>query len=256
MIIAKIETQEAIDNIDKIIDVTDGIMVARGDLAVEVPPQDVPHLQKMIIDKCNAIGKPVIVATQMLESMIESPVPTRAEVTDVANAILDGTDAVMLSAETAIGNYPIKAVKMMHDIAIRTERDTRYRNICNDEGISQTVNAVVQGAISVAHNIEASVIVALTESGFTARKISSYKPAQMIVAMSPSKRVARQLMLSFGCYPNVIEGYTSLTETVEATAKHVLKTKLVLKNSKIVIVAGMPFGQSGTTNMLTVQTVK
>ncbi len=256
MIVAKIETQEAIDNIDEIIAQADAVMVARGDLAVEVPAEDVPHLQKTIVAKCNIAGKPVIVATQMLESMISSPVPTRAEVTDVANAILDGTDAVMLSAETAMGEYPVEAVKVMCKVALRTEKDAVYRRLDTVTDESHLVSqAVTRGAIAVSHNVRAKVIVALTESGFTARQISRYKPAQPIVAMTPSERVARQLALSFGCLPQVIEGFSSVNDTLSVAADYVASARYAKKGERFAVVAGMPFGRSGTTNMVVIQTV-
>lgn len=257
IIIAKIETQGAVKNIDSIIAVADGVMVARGDLAVEVGPEEVPHLQKEIAHKCNVVGKPVIVATQMLESMITSPVPTRAEVNDVTNAIIDGADAVMLSAETAIGEYAFDAVRMMRKIAVRTEKDLDYMRIEDNEIHSRrVVNAVSQSVVRTAFDTNATVIVALTESGFTARKISRYKPQQHIIALSPNERVCRQLMLSYGCYPRFFERhYAHRRDTIKALKDFLLKQKAVKKGDVVVIAAGMPFGKAGTTNMMIVEKI-
>ncbi len=256
-IIAKIETQEALDDIDAIIAEADGIMVARGDLAVEVPAPSVPHHQKAIIAKCNRVGKPVIVATQMLESMIVAPVPTRAEVADVTNAILDGADAVMLSAETAIGEYPQAAVRVMRDVALRTERDMSYQMITDDaKHAARTVNAVARSVTQTADDIGAAAIIALTESGFTARKIARYRPQQPIIALSPHERVCRQLMLSFGCYPRRLTQEPDRLSHVAAQAGTiVLRERLARRSDRIVIVAGIPFGRSGTTNVMYVETV-
>ncbi len=255
-IIAKIETTDAIENIDAIISVTDGIMMARGDLAVEVGPEHVPHYQKEIAHKCNVVGKPVIVATQMLESMIEAPVPTRAEVSDVTNAIIDGADAIMLSGETAIGKYPVEAVAMMASIAVRTERGLSSIFIeDNDDHSQRTVNAVSHSVVEAANDIDAAVIVALTESGFTARKISRYKPSQVILALSPCELTRRQLMLSYGCYPREIKKTKDFDEALKFVKKFVQKEGFAKKGDRIVIAAGVPFGKSGTTNMMIVETV-
>ncbi len=256
-IIAKIETQEAVADIDAIISAADGIMVARGDLAVEVPAENVPHYQKMIVKKCNTVGKPVIVATQMLESMIQTPVPTRAEVADVTNAILDGTDAIMLSAETAIGAYPVEAVQMMASIARRTGRDMTYRHVEDDrEHTQRTVNAVARSVIQTADDIDAVAIIALTDSGFTARKVSRYRPRQPIIVLSPHETVCREIMLSFGCYPRKIKrDFTSLIEAGKEARAIVLREKIAQTGDRIVIVAGIPFGEPGTTNVMFVETV-
>ena len=255
-IIAKIETPEAIEDIDEIISATDGVMVARGDLAVEVPACDVPHLQKMIIKKCNIVGKPVIVATQMLESMIAAPVPTRAEVTDVANAILDGADAVMLSAESAVGEYPLESVSTMAEIAKRTEREISVQMIEDIKKYAcRTVNAVSHSAIHIAEDISAVAIVALTESGFSARKISRYKPSQDIVALTPQESTHRHLQLSYGCFSHVIDRFSSVMETVKFAKDFVKKNGYAKKGDRIVIVAGVPFDQAGTTNMVIVEEV-
>ncbi len=255
-VIAKIETPEAIEDIDAIISVADGIMVARGDLAIEVPAADVPHLQKMIVQKCNIVGKPVIVATQMLESMVSTPVPTRAEVTDVANAILDGADAVMLSAESAIGDYPVETVNMMTDIAVRTEQEMTCRMIKdNEDHMSRIVNAVSHSAIQIAHDTHAVAIVALTESGFSARKIARYRPIRTVVALTPYRHTYRHLQLTFGVRPHIVDSFSTVVETIAQTKKFVQKNRYAKKNDKIVFVAGLPFGQKGTTNMVIVEQI-
>ncbi len=255
-IVAKIETPEAIENIKEIISATDVIMVARGDLAVEIPAQEVPHLQKMMIKECRIAGKPVIVATQMMESMIKAPVPTRAEVADVANAILDGTDAIMLSAETTVGDFPVETVSMMSDIAKRTEQEIKYKIVNDNEKYTKkTVNAVSRSVIQTALDVQAKFIIALTESGFTARKISRYRPSQLIIALTPEEKTSKQLNISYGCYSEKISGFKTVTETVTETKNILLQKKLVKKGDKIVIAAGVPFGKSGTTNMMIVENI-
>lgn len=255
-IIAKIETPEAIENLDEIIAATDGVMVARGDLAVELPAEDVPHLQKMMIKKCNIVGKPVIVATQMLESMISVPSPTRAEVADVTNAILDGADAVMLSAETAVGSFPLEVVRTMAAIAARTEKIMLGSEIADDEiHKARKVNAVSASAIQIAKNTGAVAIIALSESGFTARKLSRYRPTQPIIALTPHRQTHLHLQLSFGCNSFVIGGFETVQRTILETKEFVRKEKFAKKGDRIVIVAGLPFGESGTTNMVIVETI-
>lgn len=249
MIISKIETEEAIENIDAIIEATDGIMVARGDLAVEVGPEKVPVLQKMMISKCNALGKPVIVATQMLESMINSPVPTRAEVSDVANAIFDGADAVMLSEESALGEYAVEAVAMMNTIAQQVEGQlTTHRRLkVQQNNIADSVGS------SVVHNAEdvsAKAIVALTESGFTARTISRYKPLQPIFALTAHETIARQLLLSYGCVPVLIKPVKTIAQVTDTALPVLVKEGVVEKGDTVVVAAGVPFNVPGTTNMM------
>jgi pyruvate kinase len=253
-IIAKIETPEALDNIDEIINLADGIMVARGDLAVEIPAEEVPLVQKMLISKCNAKGKPVITATQMLESMIKSPVPTRAEVSDVANAIIDGTDAIMLSEETTLGEYPVEAVEMMTRIALRVERDVYTTDtIAEYEESHGTTDVVSQSAVLAAHELESPFLVALTASGRTARMVARYRPAERIIALTSSETTANQLMLSFGCYPMIIPRLKGNDEVFPIVKKLALEEKLAVKGDKIVILAGMPFGKNKETNMLLVE---
>ena len=254
-IIAKIETSEAIDNIDSIIEAADGIMVARGDLAIEVPAHDVPLLQKMIIHKCNTAGKPVITATQMLESMIKSPVPTRAEVSDVANSILDGTDAVMLSEETTLGEYPVHAVTVMSQVARRTETISHKKHLEEGRGIKGIVDAVSYSVVHVADEVDAKAIIALTESGFTPRMISRFKPSQPIIVMTPNRRTLAKVTLSFGVLPVAIHGLRYVGEVMSIVSAFVKKRGIAKRGDKVVIAAGVPFGRSGATNMLLVHVV-
>lgn len=255
-IIAKIETPQAIKSIDEIIKVTDGIMVARGDLAIEVPFQKVPSLQKMIIDKCNKAGKPVITATHMLESMIYNPVATRAEVSDVANAILDGTDAVMLSGETTLGEYPVEAVRVMASVAKEMEENYLEKKIfrVGQNGDTAISDSVTSSVVKTAHDVGAKVIVALTDSGFTARMVSRHKPIPTILALSPNDFTSKKLLLSFGCQPVTVPHYDTLEDVIKIVKEHCIKQKLAKKGDKVVIAAGVPFNTKGlSTNMLLVQ---
>lgn len=253
-IVAKIETQEAIEHIDAIIAATDAIMVARGDLAVEVGPEKVPALQKMIIKKCNNLGKPVIVATQMLESMIHSPVPTRAEVSDVANAIFDGADAVMLSEESALGSYAKEAVTMMTHIAQQVEQEigTHRRLKVHSDSI---VDSVSSSVVHNAEDVHAKLIVALTETGSTPRMIARYKPQQPIVVLTPYEATARKAQLVFGCYPYVIKSFTGSTQLINTLGPKLKTLGLAKKQDHIVVTAGVPFGTAGTTNMMLILSV-
>ncbi len=257
-IIAKVETHEAIENLDEIISVTDAVMVARGDLAVEMPPEDVPALQKKIVRKCNKVGKPVIVATQMLESMIKSPVPTRAEVSDVANSILDGADAVMLSEETAMGDYPVEVISLMSKVAVKTEVGYSERGILPKEECDLSkgvVDSISDSIVKIAREIDAKVIVALTESGFTARMISRHKPLQPIVVMTPKRKTAGKIILSFDCFPFIVRPFKQVSDVMEEVRSFVIKNKYAKKGDKIIIAAGVPFGKVGGTNMIMVQIV-
>lgn len=254
-IVAKIETEEAIENIDSIIEAADAIMVARGDLAIEVPAHDVPLLQKMIIHKCNLAGKPVITATQMLESMIKSPIPTRAEVSDVANSILDGTDAVMLSEETTLGDYPVHAVTVMSQVAYRTETIHHKKHLEEGRGIKGIVDAVSYSVVHVADEVDAKAIIALTESGFTPRMISRFKPSQPIIVMTPNRRTLAKVTLSFGVLPVAIKGFRYVGEVMSIVSAFVKKHGIAKRGDKVVIAAGVPFGRSGATNMLLVHVI-
>jgi pyruvate kinase len=255
-IIAKIETPEALDNIDEIINLSDAIMIARGDLAIEIPAEEVPLVQKMLIQKCNALGKPVITATQMLESMIKSPVPTRAEVSDIANAIIDGTDAIMLSEETTLGDYPVEAVEMMTRIALRVEKDVYTNDTIAEYDDSHGITDVTsQSAVLACHEVEARFIVALTESGRTARMLARYRPSERIVALTLTDVSARKLSLSFGCYPIVADKFTTVPEIMTTVRDVALTHSLANKGDKVIIVAGMPFGSIQETNMMLIETI-
>lgn len=249
-VISKIETQEAMDNLDAILEVSDGAMVARGDLAIEVPTEMVPLYQKEIIAKCNALGKPVITATQMLESMIQSPVPTRAEVSDIANAIFDGTDAVMLSEESTLGMYPVEAVTMMSKIANTVELQD-----FEAEGTETVTDAISDAISQIVTQVGARAIVALTESGTTARMVARFGPDAPIYAFTPHEKTARELAVVSGVYPVIIEKLTSFEQALAFVPKYLKDNKLAKKGDKIVLTAGMPFGVTGSTNMMFVLTI-
>ena len=257
-LISKIENREGIENIDEIIECGDGVMVARGDLGVEVPFEEIPIHQKNIIEKCNVLNKVVITATQMLESMIKNPRPTRAEVTDVANSIFDGTDATMLSAESAFGDFPIKSVETMSKIACYTEDNIDYWSegwFLDVEPSEDVTNSISHAAYIAAMNLEAAAIVVATASGKTARNVSMYRPGCPIIAVTADKRVYRQLVLSWGVFPVLAEGESM--ENIHANAaKYATQTGLVKAGDVIVTTSGAPTGGNGTTNMLNVQVVK
>lgn len=257
-IIAKIENHEGVDNIDKIIQVADGIMVARGDLGVEIFTEDIPIIQKSIIKKCNEVGKPVITATQMLDSMIRNPRPTRAEVTDVANAIIDGTDAIMLSGETAAGKYPIEAVKVMHNIATRTEEYLDYGQILKIKSLGKeitTTNAISRATCNTAQDLGASAIVTATSSGYTARAVSKFRPKAPIIAATTSKDVMRKLSLIWGVYPVLSSNSDSTDEVIDLSIHSAMEKGYVNEGDLIVITAGIPVGVSGTTNLIKVHVI-
>lgn len=255
-IIAKIETPEALENIDSILELADSLMVARGDLAIEIPAEDVPLVQKMLISKAHAYGKPIIVATQMLESMIKNPVPTRAEVSDVANAVMDGTDAVMLSEETTLGNYSVEAVSMMTKIILRMEKEIQAQGIINSIDDYHSVSDVVScSAVKVAQELNAKYIVAITHSGRTARFVARHRPIQQIVCFTPNEEEARKLMMVYGCYPMVVPTMKSFDETSSLVRKYLLDHELAKKDDKVVIVAGIPLGKLHETNSMYVETL-
>lgn len=256
-IVAKIETAEAIEHLDAILRATDAVMVARGDLAVEMPMEQVPILQKRIVERSRELGKPVIVATQMLESMIRQAVPTRAEVNDVANAILDGADAVMLSEETTLGNYPVEAVSMMTRVAEETERCYAYLRPLTEGVLDQAsvTDAVTHSVTHTAQKVGATVIVALTESGFTPRMVARHRPLQTVLVLSPNDKTLSQMMLSFGCISEKTKPISLITEAIAIARKSVMKRGLAASGDRIVIVGGVPFGVKGGTNMLLVETV-
>ena len=259
-IIAKIENRDGVNNIDEIIEVADAIMVARGDLGVEIPTEEVPIVQKMLIKKANKAGKPVITATQMLDSMIRNPRPTRAETTDVANAIFDGTSAIMLSGETAKGDYPIEAIQTMARIAQTAEAEVFKNEVTLPQtttyGISMT-NAMSYAACSAAKELEAACIISITKSGYTARSISKFKPSCPIVACTYSERVQRQLNLVWGCKPVCIESKKG-DSTDDIFARAVCSVEalgIAHQGDAIVLSAGVPVGLEGTSNIMRVQYV-
>lgn len=257
-IIAKIENTPGVSNIDDILKVADGIMVARGDLGVEIPPEDVPLVQKLLIKKCNEAGKPVITATQMLESMIVNPRPTRAEASDIANAILDGTDAIMLSGETASGRYPAEAVATMARIALRIEYDLRYDELLLRNGlnsISTTTAAISHACAQIAHELGASAIITATETGYTARMVSQYRPETPIVAVTPSEKTARQMQLLWGVFPVVDRIAHSNDERMKRSISAALASGMIQEGDLVVVTAGISPGVQGTTNMIQVHIV-
>lgn len=256
-IIAKIENMEGVENIDEILRVVDGVMVARGDLGVEVPLEDVPSLQKKLIQRGIAAGKPVITATQMLDSMIKNPRPTRAEATDVANAIYDGTSAIMLSGESAVGAYPVEAVETMVRIALRAEADMDYiRRFSRDTSASTDVtNAISHATVTSAHDLNASAIITVTKSGSTARILSRYRPACVIVGCTTEKHVWRQLALSWGTVPLMIAEESNTDDLFEHAVDAAVKNELVHDGELVVLTAGVPLGISGTTNLMKVHVV-
>ncbi|KYG32197.1 pyruvate kinase [Alkalihalobacillus trypoxylicola] len=258
-IIPKIENQEGVDNIDEILQVSDGLMVARGDLGVEIPVEEVPLVQKMLIKKCNAEAKPVITATQMLDSMQRNPRPTRAEASDVANAIFDGTDAIMLSGETAAGDYPIDAVKTMDKIAARTEKSLNYKAILSkktkEEEAATTTSAIGQSVVHTASNLNSPFILSATESGYTAHIVSKYRPKADIIAVTSNEHIVRQLSLAWGVYPVLGEKAQSTDHMLETTVEAALKTGVIKQGERVVITAGVPVGESGTTNLIKVHVI-
>ena len=256
-IIAKIENMEGVENIDEILRVVDGVMVARGDLGVEVPLEDVPSLQKKLIQRGIAAGKPVITATQMLDSMIKNPRPTRAEATDVANAIYDGTSAIMLSGESAVGAYPVEAVETMVRIALRAEADMDYNpRLPPDPSASTDVtNAISHATVTSAHDLNASAIITVTKSGSTARILSRYRPACVIVGCTTEKHVWRQLALSWGTVPLMIAEESNTDDLFEHAVDAAVQNGLVHDGELVVLTAGVPLGISGTTNLMKVHVV-
>ena len=254
-IIAKIEKHEALDNLDAILESVDGIMVARGDLGLEIAQERIPTVQKIMIRKANHLGKPVITATQMLRSMVWNPRPTRAEVTDIANAILDGTDALMLSEETAAGDYPLEAVKIMALVAEETERILEPRQLF--AGLKRTVpEAISRSAISLARDLQVKAFLIPTPSGGTARLIARYRPQQPIIAVSPVPQTVKMLCLVWGVYAIPIRGFKNTDEMVRLLQKKALELGVVKPKDLVAITAGLPLHQAGTTNMITVKRIE
>lgn len=257
-IIAKIENQEGVDNIDEILQVVDGVMVARGDLGVEIPMEDVPIVQKQIIAKCNAVGKPVVTATQMLESMITNYRATRAEANDIANSIFDGTDAIMLSGETASGAYPLEAVQTMARIAKRTEEAIDYVHVFQHKGIGaqvQMTDAISHATVQIAQELEANAIMSITESGYTARMVAKYRPKATVIGVSPVEESLRRMTLYWGVEPLKGENKPSTDALIDASLKDALAAKLIKKGDSLVVTAGMHVGKVGSTNLIQVVNV-
>lgn len=256
-IISKIENQQGVDNIDKILEVSDGIMVARGDLGVEIPPEEVPLVQKMLIAKANHIGKPVITATQMLESMVHSPRPTRAEANDVANAIFDGSDAIMLSGETAAGAYPLEAVETMSRIALKAESSIDYatKMVNTEPARINITNAISMAACATAAELNTAAITTITRSGFTARMISKHRPTCPLIASTPDERVWRQMNLIWGCKPMLYTGELPKGGVFDTSLKIAMGSGLLKNGDTVVSALGMPLGFSGATNTLRVDIV-
>jgi pyruvate kinase len=258
-IVSKIETGSAVDKFDSILAVSDGIMVARGDLGVDIPLRRIPMVQKEIVEKCNEAGKPVIIATQMLESMVNAPRPTRAEVTDVANAVFDGADAIMLSEETSIGKYPVQALKMMASIAREVERKLPYEQMLAEHGkwLEQKTDELISySACHTAQSLKVAALVAFTQSGSTAGRVSKYRPRMPILAITPDAAVVRRLTLRWGVYPFQIAGASSVAELFSIAAKLSRQLGLAKAGDLIVITGGIPVGVAGSTNLLKVEKVE
>lgn len=261
-IIAKVEDCEGVENIDEIIKLVDGVMVARGDMGIEVGVENVPVLQKAIIKKCNEQGKMVITATHILESMIKTPVPTRAEVSDIANAVIDGTDAIMLSEETTLGDFPLESVRIMATVAKKIEESELYRDhtlIMQKHKHAQmstgATDAVTNEVVDLANTINAKAIVALTETGRTVQLIARYKPLQPIIAFTSNEKTRNQLLLSFGVVPVKSEKFKTMDEALKEIRTYVKKEGIATRGNRIVVVAGTPFNKPGTTNTMIVETI-
>ena len=258
-IISKIENREGVDNIDEIIEVSDGIMIARGDMGVEIASEEVPVIQKMIIKKVYEAGKKVITATQMLDSMMKNPRPTRAETTDVANAIYDGTSALMLSGETAAGRYPVEALQTMMRIATRTEQDIDYRKRFfgyDHKASTNITDAICHATCTTAHDLNASAILTVTKTGTSARMISRYRPGCQIIGCTIDEKVGRQLNLSWGVRPLLIMEENDVIELFNHSVSNARDYGFLNPGELVVITSGVPLGMAGTTNMIKVQTVQ
>lgn len=257
-IIPKIENGEGVDNIDEILLVSDGLMVARGDLGVEIPSEEVPLIQKTLIEKCNQAGKPVITATQMLDSMQQNPRPTRAEASDVANAILDGSDAIMLSGETAAGLYPVESVRTMDKIARHTEEAVDYRSVVTTrrrEKHGNMTEAIGQAAAYTALNLKVKAVLAPTRSGHTARMIAKYRPGCPVIALTSSEKSSKKLTLVWGIYPIVGKNVRSIDEILQDSVDQSVKHEYVSRGDVVIITAGVPVGEVGTTNLMKIHVV-
>ena len=259
-VLAKIETPQSIKNISQLIGLYDGILIARGDLGVELPIEQVPILQKMIIKKCNKMGKPVITATQMLDSMIDSSSPTRAEVADVAGAVYDGTDAIMLSAETAVGKYPLESISTMSSISINVENEiAKNGNFqINEPQFKKTnvLTSICHAAYNIALDINIPIIAVMTESGSTARMVSNFRPDANIVAVCPYDKIARRLNLFWGVHTLILDQLDSVDDMISGCQTLLKNQKIIKKNQKFVFIAGVPIGMPGSTNILKVHEVE
>ncbi len=260
-VIAKIEMREALENIEEIIAVCDGIMVARGDLGIETPAEEVPFHQKRIIKLCNVAAKPVITATQMLESMTDNPRPTRAEASDVYNAILDGTDAIMLSAESASGNYPVRAVEIMSEIASIAEQNLSYERVRlanespNIEGRQDISEAISRVTREISQAINPKAIVTTSMSGYTARRVAKERPSTPILCMTPSTTTQRRMALVWGVTPLQVQEFSTIDEMISIIVRTAHDKKLVERGDRLVIIAGVPFGIDGQTNLVKIHIV-
>lgn len=254
-LIAKIESQEALEHLDEIIAEADAIMVARGDLGVEIPAETVPIIQRDIIKKCNAAGKPVITATQMLESMKKSPRPTRAEVTDVAHAILDGTDAIMLSGETAVGEFPIEAVKVMNKTAIEIEKSLQITNVRSNIGDISVAEAISHATVQSANELNAAAIITSTQSGSTAKKVSRFRPKAMVLAATPSDKVMRKLCLVWGIKALLVPKTTDIDSMIDVSVEAGINSGIIREGDLIAITAGVKTDTPGSTNLLKIHIV-
>lgn len=256
-LIAKIESRSGVNNLDSILEVCDGIMVARGDLGVEVPFEELPSIQKTIINKCRIRGKRSITATEMLESMIKNPRPTRAEISDVANAVFDGSSAIMLSGETAAGAYPVEAVKAMSKIACQAEKNTEFIAYIEDSKfhIGSSASALSHSACTLAHDIGAKVIVVCTRTGKTARTVSRFRPMMDIIGMTTNEKAFRKLGLSWGVIPLMSEEFNSVDVLFHYAKRAVIDCGIVQKGDKIVLTGGSPNGKSGNSNLINVETI-
>ena len=259
IVIAKIESSTGVENFDEILKAADGIMVARGDLGVELPLQEVPGLQKKMIRKCHQAAKPVITATQMLESMIKNPRPTRAEVSDVANAIYDSTSAVMLSGETAVGQYPIETVKLMKSIVEEAEKGFNYRDFFEQEsrnGFNDVSHSVALSSVKAAYSIRAKGIFCFTSSGFTSRMVSRFRPEMPIVVLTHALKIYHQMALYWGVIPVLPFAASDVHEAFDVTSRFALQQGIVQPKDLVVVTAGDPFGIKGTTNMMLVKSIE
>ena len=257
-IIAKIESQEGVNNLDDIIKVVDGVMVARGDLGVEIPAEEVPLVQKSVVEKCTSAGKPVIIATQMLDSMINNPRPTRAEVSDVANAIFEGADAIMLSGETAAGKYPVEVVETMARIAQRSEQALPYADILRRKRTQEKItvtDAISYATCATAANLGASTIITATHTGYTARMVAKYRPQANIVAATPNQSILRKMALVWGVHPVLIQETSGTDELFAESIRAALACGYIQNGDLVVLTAGVPTGYSGATNLMKVHIV-